>query len=116
MKRTIFDFHAEVCKTFGNPRRLQILDLLKTKELSVTSITEALGATKSNVSQHLAVMRLSGLLRTRKEGTTVYYRIANEKLAYACSLMQEALEQMMDGGREHCRENDLVRKNRYVHL
>ncbi len=100
MKKKIFDFQSEVCKTFANPRRLAILDLLKTQELSAGDITRMLGKSKANVSQHLAVMRLRGILKTRRAGTTIYYRMANEKLAQACTMMQEALLHMMEGDRE----------------
>jgi ArsR family transcriptional regulator, virulence genes transcriptional regulator len=104
MKKNIFDFQSEVCKTFANPRRLAILDLLKTQELSAGDITRLLGKSKANISQHLAVMRLRGILKTRRDGTTIYYRMANEKLAQACSMMQEALLHMMEGDRERIAE------------
>jgi DNA-binding transcriptional ArsR family regulator len=104
MKKSIFDFQSEVCKTFANPQRLAILDLLKTQELSVGDITRALGKSKANISQHLAVMRLRGIVRTRRDGTNIYYRMANEKLSQACSMMQEALLHMMEGDRERTSE------------
>ncbi len=100
MRSDIFEFQSTVCRTFGNQRRLQILDLLKTGELSVGDITTALGVSKANASQHLAVMRMTGLLKARRVGAHIYYRIANAKLAAACSLMQDALLQVMESERE----------------
>lgn len=97
IKTEIMDFQAQVCKTFSNAKRLEFLNLLKAGEMTVSDITNALGTTKSNTSQHLMVMRMRGILKTRRDGTNVYYRIANEKLISACSLMQEALAQVMDG-------------------
>jgi len=96
MKAEIMDFQAQVCKTFSNAERLKALNLLKAGEMTVSDITNALGTTKSSTSQHLMVMRMRGILKTRRDGTNVYYRIANEKLISACSLMQEALAQVMD--------------------
>ena len=93
----ILEFQAQVCKIFSNAKRLEILGLLKTGEMTVGDLTKTLKATKANTSQHLKVMRLSGILKTRRGGTNIYYRIANEQLANACSLMQKALSQMMDG-------------------
>ena len=97
MKTEIMEFQSQVCKTFSNAKRLEILNLLKDGELTVSDIKDYLGITKANTSQHLMVMRLRGILKTRREGTNIYYRIANEKLINACNLMQEALAQIMDG-------------------
>ncbi len=97
MKEKILDFQSQVCKTFSNTKRLEVLNLLKAGEMAVSDITKALGTTKANTSQHLMVMRMRGILKTRRDGTNIYYRIANEQLINACSLMQEALTQIMDG-------------------
>lgn len=93
----ILKFQAQVCKIFSNTKRLEVIELLKAGELTVSDITNALGIAKANTSQHLKVMRMRGLLKTRRDGTNIYYSMANEKLAGACSLMQEALSQIMDG-------------------
>ncbi len=96
MKTGIMEFQEQVCKTFANAKRLEVLNLLKDGEMTVSDITKALGTTKANTSQHLMVMRMRGILKRRRDGTNIYYRIANEKLIDACSLMQEALAQIMD--------------------
>ncbi len=97
VRKEILEFHAEFCKTFSNPKRLEILDLLKAGEITVGAITEKIGVSKANVSQHLTIMRMMRILKTRRDGTKIYYRIANEKLTQACSLMQDALAQLMEG-------------------
>lgn len=97
MKKEILEFHAEFCKTFSNPKRLEILGLLKSGEMTVSDITEKLGVSKANASQHLTVMRMMRILKTRRDGTKIHYRIANKKLTLACSLMQDALAQLMKG-------------------
>lgn len=96
MKKDLFEFQAEVCKTFSNPRRLKILDLLKAGEQPVSYLTRSLSASKANTSQHLAVLRMTGILKSRRDGVNIYYRIANDNLARACSLMQDALMQIME--------------------
>ena len=108
MKTRIVEFQAQVCKTFSNPKRLEILNLLKAGEMTVSDITNALGTKKSNTSQHLMVMRMRGILKTRRDGTNIYYRIANEKLINACSLMQEALAQIMDGHPQVSRVEEML--------
>ncbi len=100
MKKDILEFQAEVCKTFSNSKRLEIINLLKAGELTASDITRKLGATKANTSQHLALMRMRGILKARRNGTNVYYRMANENLAHACSLMQDALAQITEDARK----------------
>ena len=97
MKKKAVEFHAEFCKAFSSPMRLEILCLLKEGELTVSEITNKLGITKSNVSQHLNIMRRVGIIKARREGVNIHYMLANKRLAQACSLMQDALEQLMEG-------------------
>jgi ArsR family transcriptional regulator len=89
--KSLFEMQAELCKTLTNPKRIEILNTLKSEEKTVTELVEALGASKANVSQHLAVMRHKGILTTRREGVNIYYRVANPKVIEACALMKEVL-------------------------
>ena len=89
--KVIFEMQAEICKTLTNPKRIEILNALKTDERTVTDLVNILGASKANVSQHLAVMRHKGILTTRREGVNIFYRVANPKVIDACSLMKEVL-------------------------
>jgi DNA-binding transcriptional ArsR family regulator len=89
--KAIFEMQAEICKTLTNPKRIEILSALKNEEKTVTELVDALGASKANVSQHLAVMRHKGILTTRREGVNIYYRVANPKVIDACTLMKEVL-------------------------
>jgi ArsR family transcriptional regulator, virulence genes transcriptional regulator len=97
MKTEILEFQSQVCRIFANAKRLEVINLLKGGEMTVSDLTKALKTTRANTSQHLTVMRMRGILKTRRDGTNIYYRIANEKLVSACSHMQEALSQIMDG-------------------
>jgi ArsR family transcriptional regulator, virulence genes transcriptional regulator len=89
--KAIFEMQAEICKTLTNPKRIEILNALKTDEKTVTELVNLLGASKANVSQHLAVMRHKGILTTRREGVNIFYRVTNPKVIDACSLMKEVL-------------------------
>src|SRR5512136_1982885 len=89
--KSIFEMQAEICKTLTNPKRIEILNVLKTEEKTVTELVQSLGASKANVSQHLAVMRHKGILATRREGVNICYRVANPKVIEACSRMKEVL-------------------------
>ena len=87
----IFELQAEICQTLANPKRLQILSLLKKGEQSVGEMVKAMSIAKANLSQHLSVMRQKGILVTRREGTTIYYRLARPKITEACAIMREVL-------------------------
>jgi ArsR family transcriptional regulator, virulence genes transcriptional regulator len=87
----IFELQADICQTLANPKRLQILSLLKKGELSVGEMVKAMGIAKANLSQHLSVMRQKGILVTRRDGTTIYYRLALPKITEACGIMREVL-------------------------
>lgn len=93
--KSIFQLHAEVCKTLANPKRLEILNLLRNKELNVSDLVDLTGLPKANISQHLAVMRRSGILETRRDGLNIYYRISSSKVTQACELMREVLLQQI---------------------
>ena len=79
-------------RALGDPLRVRILDLLRERELSVTTLAERLGAGQQNVSKHLAVLVDSGMLARRKAGTHVYYRIADEGVFALCEQVCGSLE------------------------
>jgi len=84
-------------RPFRVRRGLRYCAFLKEGELTVSDITKKLGLSKANVSQHLTLMRMMGILKARRDGANTYYVLANKRLAKACSLMQDALEQLMEG-------------------
>lgn len=93
----VFELQAEICQTLANPKRLQIVHLLKGAELSVTEIVKAMGLPKANVSQHLSLMRQKGLILSRREGTSIFYRLSSPKITEACALMREVLLTLLAG-------------------
>lgn len=102
MKRdkTIFELQSEICKTLSSSKRIEILNALKDGEKTVSELVKILGVPKANVSQHLAVMRHKGILKSRREGINIYYRVASPKVIEACLLMKEVLmEQMKEKGK-----------------
>ena len=75
--QTRFERAAEVLKTVAHPLRLRIVELLESGEKSVNELKDLLGVTQPLTSQHLLQMRMRGVLGSRREGTLVYYSIAN---------------------------------------
>ncbi len=91
MDKKIFEMHAEICKVFTNPKRLEIISLLREGEKTVNELTELAGVPQANVSQHLTVLRQNNVVTTRRNGPNIYYKIANPKILQACDLMKEVL-------------------------
>ena len=83
------DRASEFLKSMANPQRLRILCLIMEGERPVGEIAEAIGANQSSVSQNLALMRREGLVAPRRDGQTIYYRIAEKKLAKVLKLLAE---------------------------
>jgi len=89
--RQIYKLHANICHTLANPKRLEIIDKLRTRELSVTALAGALEISQANLSQHLAIMRQRGIVTSRREGLNVFYKLSNPKIIQACDLMRQVL-------------------------
>lgn len=80
-KDTLFEQFARVGKALGNPKRLQILDVLAQSERTVESLAQATALKLTTASAHLQALRQSGLVRCRREGARIYYRLAGEDVA-----------------------------------
>ena len=91
MDDQIYSYHAEMCQVFSHPKRLELIDVLRAGEMSVSDLSEKLGMAPANLSQHLAMMRERRILLSRKQGNVVYYRIANPKLLQAFDMLREIL-------------------------
>jgi ArsR family transcriptional regulator len=91
MEDQIYFYHAEMCKVFSHPKRLELINILRDKEMSVGELSQRLGLAIGNLSQHLAMMRQRHILASRKEGNVVYYRIANPRLPEAFDLLREIM-------------------------
>lgn len=106
-EKSIYDLQAEICKILSSPKRIEIISALKDGEKTVTELVDILETPKANVSQHLAVMRLKGIVKSRRDGVNIYYSIANPKVVQACALMREVLNELL---MERSRMAELVRK------
>ena len=91
MEDQLYAYHAEMCKVLSHPKRLELIDILRDKEVSAGELGERLGLAPANLSQHLTMMRERHILVSRKEGNVVYYRIANPKLLQAFDMLREIL-------------------------
>jgi DNA-binding transcriptional ArsR family regulator len=80
---------ARALKAMAHPLRLKILCILGDREVSVQDIVERVGTSQSNISQHLAILREKGVLRTRKDANRVYYRVGDERTLTLIGMMRE---------------------------
>ncbi len=92
---TIYNMQATISKTLANPIRLAILHVLKDGEKNVNDLTDTIGISQSNLSQHLALMRQIGIVNTRKQGTSVFYSVTNPKINEACDTVREILVEQL---------------------
>src|SRR2546427_3896183 len=80
-KAALFDAQASVAQALGSGRRAEIVDVLAQGERSVEEIAGEISQTVANTSQHLQVLARAGLVRSRRDGTRVFYRLASERVA-----------------------------------
>ena len=78
-----------ILKQLANPYRLIILCSLAQKELAVGDLNEQVDLSQSALSQHLAKLRESKIVTTRRESQTIYYRISNPKIQHLLEVLQQ---------------------------
>ena len=89
----IYQTHAEFCKTLSHPVRLAILDSFRQGEKTVTSLVNETGATQSTVSQQLSLLRRLGIVRPRRAGRRVYYRLTDRRVLKAYDLVDAVVKE-----------------------
>jgi len=85
--------HAEICKVFSNPTRLEILNLLRNREKSVTELMDETKLSQANISQHLAIMKYKGIVMSARKGKNIYYKLTNQKITRAFDIIKEFLSE-----------------------
>ncbi len=103
MKQEDLDFYelkAEVCKTLADPKRLHIINELRGGELSVGELAEKCELNQAVVSRHLAILRNGGVVTSRREGTNVYYTLADPRIGDACDVMQQVVLAKIEKNRQ----------------
>lgn len=88
-KDALYDGLAGPAKALSNGRRAQIVDLLAQGERPVEEIAEQIGQTVANTSQHLQQLLRAGLVRTRRAGVRIYYRLASQQVAELWRTLRE---------------------------
>jgi DNA-binding transcriptional ArsR family regulator len=107
------DLAVEVFRMLADGTRIRILWALIDRELSVNELAAQVGKLPAAVSQHLAKLRMTRLVQTRREGTTVFYRLENEHIA---QLVTDAIHNAEHSGPDvpghHLGDTELVQLHR----
>src|SRR5215210_1160147 len=106
----------DTLQALAEPRRRQILNLVRDRELSAGEIAARFAVTRPAISQHLRVLREAGLLSERREGTRRFYRARPEGLAELRAYLEGFWSHGLDRLREAAeREADAVRERGSEH-
>ena len=81
--------YAAVGRALADPKRLCVLESLSNGELSVSDLSTKVGCQVPNMSQHLSVLRAAGIVASRREGNTVFYRLADPNVLEVYRLLQQ---------------------------
>jgi rhodanese-related sulfurtransferase/DNA-binding HxlR family transcriptional regulator len=91
-KAALFDAFASVAQALGSGRRAEIVDVLAQGERSVEELATEIEQSLANTSHHLQLLSRAGLVRSRREGTRVYYRLASERVGDLWAAVREVAE------------------------
>ena len=80
---------AAIARALADPKRLCVVERLASGEQSVSELSREVGCQVPNMSQHLAVLRSAGLVASRREGSTIFYRLADERVLEAYRMLQQ---------------------------
>ena len=80
---------AAIARALADPKRLCVVERLADGERSVSELSRDVGCQVPNMSQHLAVLRSAGLVSTRRDGSTVFYRLADDRVLDAYRLLTQ---------------------------
>lgn len=100
MRRDIPQLKADFFKTLGHPVRIRVLEQLTAGERSVTALMEATETEQSHLSQQLGILRRAGLVVTRREGSLVYYSLADERIEELLTSAKAFLLDMLTATRD----------------
>jgi len=90
-----YKIKSDFLKALSHPLRLQIIEFLKNGEKNVGNIIKALGIPQSSLSRHLTVLREAGVLKSRQQGTVIYYNIEDHDIFHVLRPIAEMLRKKL---------------------
>jgi DNA-binding transcriptional ArsR family regulator/rhodanese-related sulfurtransferase len=94
-KDRLYEQFARIGRTLASPHRLELLELLAQGERTVESLAAEAALSVANASQHLQALRRAALVERRKEGLSVYYRIADPAVWDLCMALRTVAEKRL---------------------
>lgn len=91
-KAALFDAIADVAAALSSGRRAEIVDLLAQAERSVEEVAAEMGQSMANASHHLRALARAGLVRSRRDGTRIYYRLAGDEVEDLWAVLRRVAE------------------------
>ncbi len=89
MKQTALAAATKILKAAGNLKRLEILFILRDKELHVGQLQKMVDLSQSALSQHLAILREENIVKTRREAQVIFYSICDSKIVRLLGLLED---------------------------
>lgn len=87
--KDVYERNAGIYKLLANPKRLEILNIIKTQEATVDELSAIIGIKKANTSQHLSILRYLRVVKVRRDGQRSYYSIVNPEIVAACEILRK---------------------------
>ena len=91
MYEQVFRYHAKLLKALAHPRRLEIIHLLRERELTVSQIFTMLDLPQANISQHLQILRQAHVVSTTRKGKLIFYTLSHKNFIKASDLIREVI-------------------------
>jgi rhodanese-related sulfurtransferase/DNA-binding transcriptional ArsR family regulator len=96
-KDELFDAFAEVAKALASGRRAELIDVLAQGERSVDELAGEIGQTLANTSHHLRALAQAGIVRTRRDGTRIYYALASDRVGELWAALRDVAAEHVAG-------------------
>ncbi len=100
MTRPVYEVKAEMFRTLGHPVRIRVLEVLRQGEATVADIAREVGVAGSTLSQHLATLRRSGIVGSRREGSSVICHVVDPRVFQLLEVGRQILTTSLEGNRE----------------
>ncbi len=104
MKKALYELQSNIWRVFSSPKRLEILDLLSDRELSVGQLTRLANIRQANLSQHLSILREKGIVKTRRDGVTIYYSLTTPQIIKVFDIIKQLLLKKLDAAEKLSQE------------
>lgn len=95
LREEVNSLHAQICAGLADPNRILILYALKDHEYNVTDLAAALETPQPTVSRHLKVLRERGMVKSARDGQSVIYSIADDRIIQALDLLRAVLADLL---------------------